>query len=67
MPTSLETERDDFDLWIGRVLAGGMENVRPPEQVWTRIVHQMANSVGTERATTLDVEEESYPHVELAC
>ncbi|MFQ5857016.1 MAG: hypothetical protein ACE5LU_15490 [Anaerolineae bacterium] len=48
MRTSLEPERDDLDRWIGKVLKAGFEDVRPPEQAWQRIAHELVNSGGTE-------------------
>ena len=35
-------ERSDLDQWVSWVLKVSSENAQPPEQVWPRIVHQIA-------------------------
>jgi hypothetical protein len=50
MRTSPELERSSFDQWITRVLTAGAENVRPPQQVWQRIVDCVVISDGEEQA-----------------
>lgn len=35
---------DEFDRWISLELRAANKNARPSEQVWQRIVHQVANS-----------------------
>ncbi|MBE9507729.1 MAG: hypothetical protein IMY86_06730 [Chloroflexi bacterium] len=42
MQTSPGLERGDLDQWVSWVLKVSSENARPPEQVWPRIVHQIA-------------------------
>ena len=39
-----ELQDDGFDRWISLVLAAGARNVRPPEQVWQRIVDCIVNA-----------------------
>jgi hypothetical protein len=46
MQASFEIERDDLDRWIAWALAACYENVRPPEQVWRRVVRHIAISEG---------------------
>lgn len=38
-----EIEQDDFDRWIGWMLAADTRNAQPSEQVWQRIVHYVFN------------------------
>ena len=49
--SSDEFEWDALDHWIGWALRAGVENARPSEQVWQRIVRHVMNSAGPEQAT----------------
>lgn len=44
MQTTFESTRDDFDRWIRWALAVNSQNVRPPDQVWQRIVRHIVSS-----------------------
>ena len=50
MRASPEVERTKFDRWITRVLVAGTEDVRPPQQVWERIVDHVASLDGAQQA-----------------
>jgi len=58
MHTPRKLERDDFDQWISRVLTAGIENARPSEQVWQRIVHHVVNLAETEQVTAQNAGED---------
>jgi hypothetical protein len=44
MRAAYESERDDFDQWVGWALAASYRHVQPPEWVWERIVRRIASS-----------------------